>query len=50
MFIEHIPKGIIEKIRKKCFSLLWVGKRENEGIPLVKWVRVEKLKESRGGA
>jgi hypothetical protein len=50
MSIAHIPKGILDKIRKKCFSFLWVGKREKKGIPLVKWSRVANLKEVGGGA
>jgi len=37
-----------KKIRKKCFSFLWTGKREVEGIPLVKWSMIAKPKEARG--
>lgn len=39
VLIAHIPKGIIEK-RKILFSFLWTGKRENEGISLVKWSNI----------
>jgi hypothetical protein len=46
--LSHIPKGILEKIRKKCFSFLWVCKREKEGMPLVKWKKLAKPKEAGG--
>jgi hypothetical protein len=48
MSIAHIPKETLNKIRKKYFSFLWVGKREKKGIPLVKWSKVANLKEVGG--
>jgi hypothetical protein len=48
MSIAHIPKCILNKIRKRCFNFLWTTKREKEGIPLVKWLRVASPKEASG--
>jgi hypothetical protein len=48
MSIAHIPKGILYKIKKKCFSFLWTGKHEKEGLPLIKWKKVANLKEAGG--
>jgi len=33
------------KIRNKCFKILWTCKKDNEGIPLVKWKNLDKHKE-----
>jgi hypothetical protein len=33
---------------KKCFSFLWIGKREKEGMPLVNLKKLAKPKEARG--
>ena len=38
--IVYIPKGILTKIRKKCFSFLWTTSNKNEGIPLAKWTTI----------
>ena len=46
--IAYIPKGILTKIRKKCFSFLWTSSKKAEGIPLVKW-RVISLPKELGG-
>jgi hypothetical protein len=46
--IAHIPKGILNKITKKCFSFPHIGKREKEGIPSVEWTKVTNLKEFGG--
>ena len=46
--IAYIPKGILTKIRKKCFSFLWMARKQAEGIPLVKW-RVISLPKVLGG-
>ena len=35
--IAYIPKGILTKIRKLCFSFLWTASKQNDGISLVKW-------------
>jgi len=40
MSIAKVPKGILNKIKKKCSSFLGIGKRTKEGIPLVKWSRI----------
>jgi len=44
MSIAEILKGILTKIRKKCYSFLGTWKRSKEGIPLVKWSRLAALK------
>ena len=35
--IAYIPKGILQKLRKKLFSFLWSANRHSEGVPLAKW-------------
>ena len=35
--IAYIPKGILQKLRKKFFSFIWFANRHSEGIPLAKW-------------
>ena len=35
--ISYIPKGILTKIRKLCFSFLWTASKQNDVIALVKW-------------
>lgn len=47
MSIAQVPKGILNKIRKKCFNLLWTGKRAKKGIPLVKWNELATAKDAR---
>jgi hypothetical protein len=42
--IAHVPKGILDRMRKCCYSFLWTGRRAQEGIPLVKWERIARLK------
>ena len=46
--IAYIPKGILQKLRKKCFSFLWMAKRHSEGIPLAKWQLLASPKELGG--
>lgn len=43
--LAYIPKGVLEKIRKKCFKFLLTDKKDNEGIPVVKWKNIAKPKE-----
>jgi hypothetical protein len=43
--MAYIPKVVLETIKKKCFKFMWTRKRENEGIPLVKWQSLAKPKE-----
>jgi hypothetical protein len=42
--LAFIPIGVLEKIRKISFMFLWSWKKENEGIPLVKWKTIAKPK------
>jgi hypothetical protein len=46
--LAHIPKGILEKIRKFCFNFLWQGSNDYKGNHLVKWQRIATLKSPRG--
>ena len=46
--IAYIPKGILTKIRNMCFSFLWTGSKQIEGIPLVKWKTLARPKELGG--
>lgn len=45
----HIPKGVLERIRKLCFRFLWSGCKE-EKIPLVKWQQIAKPRGGGAGA
>jgi hypothetical protein len=49
MSIAKVPKGILTKIRKKCFSCLWIGKCVIESILLVKWLQLACPKNFGGG-
>jgi hypothetical protein len=46
--LAHIPKGILEKIKKFCFNFLWQGSSDYKGNHLVKWQRIASPK-SLGG-
>jgi hypothetical protein len=46
--INYVSKGLLNKIRIKCYSFLWTRRRETEGIPLAKWTRISKPKEAGG--
>lgn len=37
MSLAHIPKTVVNKIRKKPFTYLWSRKKEKSSISLVKW-------------
>ena len=43
-----IPKGILEKIRKLCFSFLWRGSQAKKTMPWVRWERLA-LPKALGG-
>jgi hypothetical protein len=38
--ILNIPKGMLNEIKKNCFSFIWTKKSAKEGIPLIKWIKV----------
>ena len=46
--ISYIPKGILTKIRKKCFSFPRKANRQTKGIPLMKWSALTLPKELGG--
>ena len=46
--IAPTPKGILDRIRKKNFSFLWMGRKIREGIPLVKQTKLTSAKEDCG--
>jgi hypothetical protein len=46
--LAHVPKGILDRIRKRCFSFLWSSQKQKEGILFFKWSLLAKPKE-RGG-
>jgi hypothetical protein len=46
--LAHIPKWILEKIRKFCFNFLWQGSNDYQVNNLVKWQKMEAPK-SLGG-
>jgi hypothetical protein len=45
--ITHVSKGILDKIKKKCFNVLWTGKKEKEGLTLAKRSKLARPKEAR---
>jgi len=48
MSLAWIPKGILEKIRRLCFTYLWKGNKEGRTMPWVSWRRIA-LPKSLGG-
>jgi len=48
MSLAWIPKGILEKARRLCFSYLWSGNKETRKMPWVRWGRIA-LPKSLGG-
>jgi len=42
--LAHIPKGVLEKIRRICFDFLWRGKNDRIGFHLEKWQLLTKPK------
>ena len=46
--IAYIPKGILTKIRKLCFSFLWTASKQSEGIALANWKTLAKPKKLGG--
>jgi hypothetical protein len=46
--IENIPKGMLTQVRKLCFPFLWFGKKEVDGIPLVRWMKLAMPKQLGG--
>jgi len=45
--IAHVPKDILDQMRKKCYGFLWTNRKAREGI-LVKWDRIVRPKELGG--
>jgi hypothetical protein len=35
--LSHVPKGVLERVRRKCFSFLWKGKLDHGGYHLETW-------------
>jgi hypothetical protein len=48
MSLSWIPKGILEKERKICFSYPWRGNKEKKVLPWVWWERIVVLKDLGG--
>jgi hypothetical protein len=46
--IANIPKGIFHQICKLIFKFLWSGKKQSDGIPLVKWSTLARPKDLGG--
>lgn len=40
MALTWIPRGILDKIRRMCFSFLWSGSKEKKTMPWVRWERI----------
>jgi hypothetical protein len=36
IYVEKIPKGTLNNIRRRVFSFLWTGNKLKEGIPLLR--------------
>eukprot|EP00253_Pinus_taeda_P004076 PITA_04076 len=43
--LSWIPKGILEKIRRLCYSFLWAGSKEKTVLPWVAWDKIARPKE-----
>lgn len=48
MALTWIPQGILEKIRRMCFSFLWSGIKDVKTMPWVRWECIA-LTKSLGG-
>lgn len=48
MALTWIPRGILKKIRRLCFSFLWSGSKDKKTIPWVGWERIS-LPKALGG-
>jgi hypothetical protein len=48
MSLAYAPKCILDKIKKKCFSFLWTRKKNFEGIPFMKLLRIANSREGGG--
>ena len=46
--MAYVPRGVLETIRKKCLKIMWIGKREKDGIPIVEWKSLAKPKNIGG--
>ena len=40
MALSWIPKGILDKIRCKCFTFLWSGKKDKRVLSWIRWERI----------
>jgi hypothetical protein len=40
MSLAWIPKGILEKVRRLCFSYLWQGNKDKKVLPWVQWEQI----------
>ena len=48
LLMAQVPKLILENIRHKKIKFLLIGKKETEGVHLVKWERLDWNKIERG--
>ena len=48
ILLSHNPKAVPKKICKKCFDILWKGKRYKFGYYLACWKLVARPKHERG--
>lgn len=48
MALTWIPHGILEKIKRMCFSLLWSGSKDKKVMPRLRWERIA-LPKALGG-
>jgi hypothetical protein len=46
--LSKIPKGILDKIRRRMFTFLWDGKKEKKAIHLIICKRIAKRKKTSG--
>ena len=40
MSLVWLPKGILEQIRRLCFSFLWRGKNDHRSMVWVRWEQI----------
>jgi hypothetical protein len=46
--LAHVPKSILDRIRRCSFQFPWYGKKLKESIALVKWKNIAKPKKDSG--
>jgi len=46
--LDEIPKSVLNSIRRRMLSFLWIGKKSNEWMHLISWKNLAKPKKTGG--